>query len=48
MLYGWEGNRRSKLALYRFKRFIHLYELKALVGEMSSPPTFLIGCGTLV
>jgi len=43
---GWEGNRRSGIALdmrHRLQRFIHLLSH----GLRSTPPTLLMGYGTL-
>jgi len=54
MFGDWEGNRRSGVALAmrrRLKWFIHLrvtYGFKAQVREMSTPPTLLMGYGTLL
>ena len=45
MLCGWEGNRRSGVALvmrHRLKSFIHL-RAHGLDWEMSTPPT--LSCG---
>ena len=46
---GWEGNRRSGVAVamrHRLQWFI-TYGLKAYEREMSTPPTVLVGYGTL-
>jgi len=44
----WEGNRRSGVAqAMRHRLGSSTYGLKAQVTEMSTPPTLLIGYGTL-
>ena len=46
---GWEGNRRSGITLamhHRLQWFIHLWA-HGLDMEMSTPPTLLVGYGTL-
>ena len=43
---GWEGNRRSRVALalrHRLQWFIHLRRAPGLDREMSTPPT--LSCG---
>ena len=45
---NWEGNRKSgvALAMRHIKWFIHL-RAQGLIREMSTPPTLLMGYGTL-